>query len=95
MEIDLIELGTFILAFIAFLFILITHSESSKKENHKILGWLLLFSSFILLNRISTNMEFLMFERFFDILQHSSMLIASVVFLIFIFASNKIPGKIK
>jgi len=95
MELDLIELGTFIVAFIAFLFILIARSESSKNKNNKIFGWLLLFSSFILLNRIATNMEFAMFGRFFDLLQHSSMLIASIVFLIFIFMFSKALRRIR
>ena len=92
MVLDLIEIGTFVIAFMAFLFILIAYSESNKPKTKKLLRGVLGFSIFILLNRIFTNLEFIGLPFLFNFLEHLSMVIASIFFLIFLLINGKIIG---
>ncbi len=78
---DTIELITFAFALIAFIFILIAYFKSQRKSK-KLLGGFLLVACFILLNRIFTNIEVLFFKDFFNLLEHLSVALAALVFVL-------------
>jgi len=87
---DVVEVATFVISFVAFLFILVGYSNCEPKSDiKKILRLLFIFSVFILLNRIFTNMENVAFGTILNLLEHLSILTASVVLLIFVLTAKK------
>ncbi len=78
---SIIELITFIFMLIAFIFILIAYFKSQRKSK-KLIGGFLLVVGFILLNRLFTNIEALAFKEFFNLLEHLSVVLAALVFVL-------------
>ena len=77
---DVIELITFVFALIASILILVAYFRSIEKSR-KLVGGFLAASSFILLNRIFTNIEALFFRDFLNLLEHLSVALAALVFV--------------
>ncbi len=90
---SIIELITFIFMLIAFVFILIAYFKSVQKKSKKLLGGFLLIAGFILLNRVFTNIEALFFKDFFNLLEHLSVVLAALVFVLVSWQAYK--GEIK
>jgi len=88
---DVIEVATFVISFAAFLFLLLEYSNCEPKSDiKKILSTLFIFSIFILLNRILTNMENVAFGTILNLLEHLSILTASVILLIFVLSAKNL-----
>ena len=81
MTFDLIELITFGIASIAFIFIFRAYLSNLKKRQNKLLTSFLVISILLLLNRFFTNIEALFYKDLFNLLEHLSVLFTSVVFL--------------
>ncbi len=76
---DVIELITFVFAFIAFIFIIMAYFM--QKQQKKLPGGFLVISLFVLLNRIFTNIEALFFRDFFNLLEHLCIAAAALTFV--------------
>ncbi len=78
----IIELITFVFASIAFILILIAYFKAVQRKSKKLIGGFLLVACFILLNRLFTNIEVLAFKEFFNLLEHLSVVLAALVFIL-------------
>ena len=87
--IELITFGVILVSFVLFLRTYLKNKESNKE----IWNCLFVIGVFILLNRIFTNIEVLAYGDLFNLLEHLSMLLASVVFVYFSWMLNRSLGK--
>jgi hypothetical protein len=79
---EVMELITFVFAFIAFIFILSAFFKSMQTaKSKKIWVYFLIIGFFILLNRIFTNIEALFFRDFFNLLEHLCVAAAALTFV--------------
>jgi MFS-type transporter involved in bile tolerance (Atg22 family) len=89
---DTIEVITLLINLIAFLYIYKAYKEGiNTPESKKFWTYFLLIATFVLLNRIFTNVETLAFKSFFNLVEHLSTLVAAFIFVLI--TKNTLKGE--
>jgi len=87
---ELEELLTLAMSIVAFAFVYRAYRQASDTPPLKnFWAYFLLISAFILLNRISTNIEGIALKTFFNLVQHLSNVAVAVVFVMIVRKSVK------
>lgn len=74
---EIFELVTLVLAFVAFILLLFNFIKMKKKS--KIIFSFFLIGTFLLLNRLFTNLEFIFCSDFLNLLEHLSIASSGIV----------------
>lgn len=90
---DTLELITLAISLIAGFFIYKAYKERiNTPESKKFWAYFLLIAYFLLLNRAFPNMEALAFKTFFQLVEHLSILVVALIFVLV--TKNALKGEI-
>lgn len=83
MPFETLEIINFLIILSAFIFALKAYLRGSKDiKLSRLIHFVLIITTFVLLNLFFTNIEGLFFRAFFNTLEHLSILMASIFFVI-------------